>query len=898
MASLSPILNNLDAEDLAVKLFAILRLQELTGSEAVPEKLRAAADKETDPALKLYLNWLAYPENTSNDVKPAELAKMLNDPRADWPRILRLLLQASRQTAPQIIAVLRQASLDSLPGNLLPVLVGFYNRFGDSQDVTLLESWCSNTNPAVTILAVEGLSRIQPDRLRNFLFPLLTSESAGIRSRAIRLLYRWHPEEALRQLISMLESDVIDERRAALANAIFLPYDLIKQDLIRFIIRESEPALLVQAGQLLIINPDLDVAKAVAAVAAASPPEKIPVLKGILDQQCEFLARIKLINEAHEAYASRLLSEASETADLQRLASLNAAIRAGQLQNETDLRQAESLLKLKFSLNLPPQSLLPVVESLALLDPAFLQPHLPELLQISDFAIQIAALSAMAKTSPVMAEKVLEQYLCSASPQRRKTGIKVLSRLDPAFARPLLLRTLAQENERELLDQIELQLREPLPRAALIQLCRQARLTDECSERQNLLNRLCQAAGMTAQEATDTGETCDFSQEAIMLGRAEKSVAGAPQTVTTKTSTSESLADARQRTRFIEQYQSLPAFAKIHQIIEAIGNCRLASEESKELLQSETGELQRFALQCSLVAIEQQSRRSFSPAQTLKHNLSRPVPEWIEIAACLAQMTPEAARLTAPMLQQLRWPSWPETVLPFMLRFIGLTTKPAFSASATRFLRHTRPEIRCAAISCLHAINPGDLAESLPSLAAEKDPEVAALARRTARELKAQPLMNGAAANIGKGIQKFAASLQQLSTVSQAALASIMVLALSIFLLANQPVTDFSTAAAESPAAGSNSQTGGNTAVIHRFEHWRQPAEVGQERVIFGRIEENFSDSLLVQSPALNMPVLIRHDHGVLPLKKNQHFNGLVKIDNVNASRIESTLLPTVESKR
>ncbi|NLF97854.1 MAG: HEAT repeat domain-containing protein, partial [Candidatus Riflebacteria bacterium] len=869
-------------------------------NQVIPEKLRQAAEKETDPALRLYLNWLAYPEESGIETDLAMLSELLQQKLPDWPRVLRLLLQVTRQTAKTALPIVRKANLNSLPNNLLPVLVGFFCRFGDSMDVDLLESWCSDQNPAVTILAVEGLSRIQPDRLRDFLYPLLTSESAGIRSRAIRILHRWHPEEALRQLCNMLESEIIDERRAALAHAFFLPFDRIKHDLIRFLIRESEPALLVQAGQLLIINPDIEMAKSVATVAVETSAEKAPVIKNILLQQCEFLARIKLIEERYESYTNQLLAEATNKADEKRAASLAAAIRDGQIQNESDLTRATALLKQKFSLDLPVQSLLPVLESLALINPAFLQPYLPKLLQIRDFKIQIAALAALAKINPVNAEQMLEQYLCSATPARRRTGIKVLARLDRDFARPLLLKTLSQETDKELLELIESQLNDPLPRETLMQLVRASRLTEECNERMLLLKRLCQSSGINPEEAEVVDADCDFSQETIMLGRAEKQIT-APSVKPAKQSAEDNIAanaSVAENSQFANQYLSLPAYARLRLIIDAMSKQELVSEDLTDLLKQESSEFQRFALQSALTGLELSRRKNFSPVQTLKQNLSLNIPVWTEVAACLARLTPEAARLAAPSLQRMRWTSWPDALMPFALRTVSLTAKPAFSASVNNLLRHNRPEIRCAAIECLFDINPGDLIDSLPELIDDKDPEVSATACKVTQAIEDRLRPDGNATDFSSAFSNLFYRLQKLSTLYQAAIAIVIILLFSLFLLSGQPYGDSGNSMPLPVKSGHFSPSAKKNAPLHRFEHWHQSAEPGQERVIFGRIEENYADSLLVQSPALKATVLVRHDRGSMPLAKNQHFNGRVRIDSVNGGRIESTLLPVQENNR
>ncbi|MBU1105505.1 MAG: HEAT repeat domain-containing protein [Candidatus Riflebacteria bacterium] len=901
MSKLSPILNNLDANDLAVRLFTILRLQELTGKQVIPEKLKQAAESETDPALKLYLNWLAYPEIAGKDADLASLSELLKEKSPDWPQILRLLLQANRQSAAPVLEILREASLNSLPPSLLPVLVGFYSRFGDNQDISRLESWCSHPNPAATILAVEGLSRIQPDKLKDFLYPLLTSESAGIRSRAIRLLYRWHPQEALSQMSNMLDSDVVDERRAALAHAFFLPFDRIKDDLLRFMRKEEMPALLIQAGQLLIINPDIEVAKAMASVAAETSAEKAPIISNILAQQCEFLARLNLIELEPCEQAAHLIKEAQTANEQKRMASLTQAIQAGILQNQyiENLPQAAAWLKNRFSVALPIQTLLPVVEGLAVIEPVFLLPHMSELLQIQDIKVQMAALSAMAIAAPVQAEKLIEQYLCSATPARRRTGINVLARLDKTFAQPLLLRTLAQETEQELLELIETLLSDPLPRDTLVSLLGSAKQAEENSGRLALITRLCEKAN---QKFTEINLACNtnsgFSNEEIMLGRAEKQITAGQSVEQPETGKIESRSPEadKKESELVRNYQRSRPVARITLILNILQQQIFASEDLISLLHEETGVVQSFAIQVAIRAGELKKQKSCSPAQLLKQNLAQRIPVWVDIATALVMMSDQSVKLSAPILQQRRWSSWPETTFPFMLHFIGKTARPQFSAQVSKLLHHSRPEIRYFALSCLLAINPGELPEHLPELHNDEDGEVAELARNATRQIQAHPQRS--LGSLSGKLFQFVAGLvngwQNLTLLTQTAISAgiIVFLALCLIFTRQEETLSQREAVAKAPTTAGKSDI-----TTHRFEHWHQPAEAGQVRVVFGRIEENYSDSLLIQSPALHKQLLIRHGKGVLPLRKNQHFNGKVKIDMVGVDRIESTLIENRENR-
>jgi len=145
-------------------------------------------------------------------------------------------------------------------------------------------------------------------------------------------------------------------------------------------------------------------------------------------------------------------------------------------------------------------------------------------------------------------------------------------------------------------------------------------------------------------------------------------------------------------------------------------------------------------------------------------------------------------------------------------------------------------------------------------------------------------------------LQNLANRWQQLPMTAQIGVPVVIVLSMVFYLFIAEPPSATQTGAA-STALASHADASHKVSG-HRFDYWLQPATPGQERVVFGRIEENYSDSILIQSPVLRSPVLIRHKMGVLPLQKNQHFSARVKVDTIVGNRIESTLLPKTENKK
>ncbi|HOT29099.1 MAG TPA: HEAT repeat domain-containing protein [Candidatus Ozemobacteraceae bacterium] len=884
MASLESLISDLSAEDLSIRLYAILTLHDKRDEPGLTARLKAASEKETDPSLKLYLTWLADSGASVPDDASRSCISLLEQPEPDWVSVFYRLHRADRKSAAEILPHIRRLDPTRLPADLLPLLVRFYQRHGTKEDTPRLIAWCSDGNPIVMSLAIEALSRIQPDCLKGLLLPLLANPSPGIRSRAIRLLYRWYPDEAPHHLAEMLDSELVDDRRAALANAFFLPFDSIKLEILRFIIREESPLLLLQAGNLLIINPDPEVARVTASIAINATPEKAPVLRQILEQQVEFLVKAGIVKSSPAEELERLLGEAvrrrqsrheqvedpdRQAADLRKLVAENPD---GAVQH----------LKRTFRPDLPASLLAATTEHLAILEPEFLRPHLPELLRSPHLAVQVAGLTALTRLSPVQAEKLLEQYLFSAVSQRRKTGFHVLSLLERAFAFPLMVRSFAREQEPDLLSWFAERLPRPLGEAGLVALVKESLLFPESHQaRLPFLESLCVRERVSISELiARSSRNADFTLENVMVNRAEivarvpaPAARPAPETAAPKK-------PDRATDVCVSSFRSCSALEKIALLLNVPTGGNPLEEHLDELQTSEKNEFVRFLIEALALRRALSGQAGFSPVDLLRKNLAKLHPNWIEVAAGLSSLHDRAARLAAPLIQGRKWSSWRSELLPVVLDFAGRSGLAHFSAPAAGLLKHPQAEVRYCAIRCLERINPEELGAAIPELMNDRSAEIVALLTsvKVCINAKLAGVISRPAPTAGHGLQM---RLSAVPWVPYAVVACICIVAMFALLPSGdesgQPVLSLSVETAAPKE-------------IARFAAVRKPPRTGEERVVFGRVEKVFENGIVIHSPAFQKKVLIRC--GKRPLKLvNDHYNARVRITKTSNGLVESDLI-------
>ncbi len=260
MDAVQTLFADLRSPDLSIRFSVLLRIEDLEWTPEQVQTLRELFSAETDPGTRFHLQKIltrvgSGPEKKAGAEVAVELTSLLRKPQRDDLGLAILLEQVTRKEAPLIATKLRHAQWHTFSAEVLPFVISFFRRHGSGEDVPFLEKLCSHENPRVVAAAVEALEKLNSESLKPLIVTLLLHPSHGIRSRAIRLLYRWDPREAIRHLEATLFSDEAQERSAGLFHAFFFPFNEIEPLLRRFLSIEDNAELLQRAGLLFRANP-------------------------------------------------------------------------------------------------------------------------------------------------------------------------------------------------------------------------------------------------------------------------------------------------------------------------------------------------------------------------------------------------------------------------------------------------------------------------------------------------------------------------------------------------------------------------------------------------------------------------------------------------------------------
>lgn len=259
------LLEDLSSPDPTIRFSVLSRIEDLdwTPDTLAAFKRRLAA--ETDPGTRFQMQKLLTRIDRSGDAGRTllpfgdsvlkELEALLADPARDDLSLAIVIESVRRGEAPLAAIALREAKWWDFSPVLLPSVLQFFKKFGSAEDVGQIEMMCRHADPRVLASAVEALEKLSPDSLKELIVPLLMNPVHGIRSRAIRLLYRWDPQEAIRHFEAALFSEDPNDRNAALFHAFFFPFSEIEPFMLRFLAIEDAPALLEKAGFLFRANP-------------------------------------------------------------------------------------------------------------------------------------------------------------------------------------------------------------------------------------------------------------------------------------------------------------------------------------------------------------------------------------------------------------------------------------------------------------------------------------------------------------------------------------------------------------------------------------------------------------------------------------------------------------------
>ena len=304
---LQELLADLRSPDAAIRFSVLSRIEGMAWDTAQVAALRAFLEGEADPGTRFHLQKIvARLERGKTPTKAAEIEAILQASPRDDLALALAVESVPKPEAPMVAIALREARWFEFPPAVLPFVLSFFKKHGSFEDAEPITTLCRHSDPRVLSAAVEALEKLAPDNLQSLIVPLLVSPIHGIRSRAVRLLYRWDKDEAIRHFEALLFSDDASDRQAALFHAFFFPFPEIEPHMLRFLGIEDDPAVLAKAGLLFRSNPSVEELWRLLEIMEASRGEKRKLIGEILTGVIRSLSEAGLVDKSPEEIMQRL----------------------------------------------------------------------------------------------------------------------------------------------------------------------------------------------------------------------------------------------------------------------------------------------------------------------------------------------------------------------------------------------------------------------------------------------------------------------------------------------------------------------------------------------------------------------------------------------------------------
>ncbi|MEW6710450.1 MAG: HEAT repeat domain-containing protein [Candidatus Riflebacteria bacterium] len=170
----------------------------------------------------------------------------------------------------------------------------------------LIANLLTSESLSLRLASLRTIVHMKPELLLEDLPKLLFSEDPQIKALAIRGLVKIDKEEALNHLQALLLSSNLSDRLAAIQNCPFLPFEMVKPVLLKYFSAENHPDLLIRAGWILEMNPDVQVPFKLFEIAERSPAKKAELVRKILNDAVKILEKSGILGKDFQQYTRQL----------------------------------------------------------------------------------------------------------------------------------------------------------------------------------------------------------------------------------------------------------------------------------------------------------------------------------------------------------------------------------------------------------------------------------------------------------------------------------------------------------------------------------------------------------------------------------------------------------------
>ncbi len=306
----------LDNLRIPIKSFRIFALEEIIKSGGNPEILSALKEiqaTEDDQDCSILISNAI--EAVSSRLNGDKNVKTINvDDNSDFlgkweeadDRLRMHIISNMPSVMPQEFRLLGPKLVEGSSPIVTSRIIRLFGRYWPEDKYNIITNYLHSDNLVLKLASLRTLVHLKPDLLLNDLPQLLFSEDPEIKALAIRALVKIDKEEALKHLQALLLSPTKTERLAGIQNCPFLPFETVKPLLLKYFAAETNQELLVKAGWIIEMNPDVEVPFALFEIVERSPANKAELVKKVLNESVKLLNKSGILGDKFSLYTQKL----------------------------------------------------------------------------------------------------------------------------------------------------------------------------------------------------------------------------------------------------------------------------------------------------------------------------------------------------------------------------------------------------------------------------------------------------------------------------------------------------------------------------------------------------------------------------------------------------------------
>ncbi len=242
---------------------------------------------------------------------------------------IQLLARANRNFFEENKAKLSEL-LTSAQGKELAAVISLYGKYGKINECERIKKLVKSDNPDIICACIKALSTLDSEYLCLYLPQFMQEKNGKIRMTATRVFVGIDRERIKSLLTSMIGSANTRQRSLAIATAMLVDFNIVRQPLLEALAKETSVEIIEKLGVVLSTNPDRELLASVYKISLTSKTtlraEQQRVVQMLAEKLAVALNHIsppeELIKETQQAYEEEIKAAAlaKEKADAERRA--------------------------------------------------------------------------------------------------------------------------------------------------------------------------------------------------------------------------------------------------------------------------------------------------------------------------------------------------------------------------------------------------------------------------------------------------------------------------------------------------------------------------------------------------------------------------------------------------